>query len=58
MSEKVKAARDRRASRLADAVTEWQQLASQNQWPRSLHGILLAALEREYALGLKRGKSR
>lgn len=48
-------ARDRRASRLAEAVLAWIELSKQQKYPRSLHDILRAALRREYELGRRRG---
>ena len=50
---RVRDSRDRRASRLAEAVLEWQRLAERRQYPRSLHDILEQALTREYALGAR-----
>ena len=48
---KVTEARERRASRLSEAVREWQRLAGMNQYPRSLVEICKTALKHEYALG-------
>lgn len=50
-SQKVKDARGRRASRLADAFMEWRRLADQHSYPRSLVEIAEIALKREYQLG-------
>lgn len=55
-SAKVKDARDHRASKLGTAIMEWQVLAAQRRYPRSLHDIVLGALQREYRLGQKRRK--
>jgi hypothetical protein len=55
-SVKVLSARHDRASRLADAFLEWQRLANQNSYPRSIVEIAEHALAREYALGRKAGK--
>ena len=53
----VREARNRRARRLADAMLEWQRLAEQKQYPRSLVDICLLALEHEYELGRKRERA-
>lgn len=53
---KVQAARDKRASKLCDAVSKWIRLKDIGQFPRSLHGIISDALEHEYKLGAKRVK--
>ena len=55
---KVTVARSRRAHRLSQAVLEWQRLAAQRRFPRSLVDILQAALVREYALGRRAESSR
>lgn len=52
---KIVEARSRRAHKLANAVQEWQRLAEQRQYPRSLVEILETALKREYELGRTRG---
>lgn len=53
---KVAEARDRRAKKLAAAVIEWQLLAAQHRYPRSLQEIICGALKREYALGMLRAR--
>ena len=55
-SQNIRVARRRRVSKLAQAVTHWQRLASQGEYPRSLHDILLNALTCEYRLGYRRGR--
>ena len=50
-SQKVKDARYLRAQRLGIAFQQWAKLAEQKLYPKSLHQIALAALEREYKLG-------
>lgn len=53
---KVTEARNRRTMALAAAFREWQSLANQGKYPRSLVDIIRTALEREYSIGRKRGK--
>lgn len=52
----VRQARDRRALALCEAVREWQRLADQQRYPRSLYEILVTALTQEYRRGLTRGR--
>jgi hypothetical protein len=54
---KITEARSRRTHAIAAAFQEWQALANQHKYPRSLVDIIRTALEREYELGRKRGRS-
>lgn len=53
---KVTDARYQRAQRLGIAFQQWTKLAEQRLYPKSLHEIALAALEREYRLGQRSQK--
>jgi hypothetical protein len=57
-TQQVKEARWRRAKKLADAMLDWQELAKQDQYPRSLVDICVAALSREYRLGMSKHRRR
>lgn len=53
--QRLRDALDKRVSRLAAQVMEWDRLRQQREYPRSLHDILKAGLVRE-ALTVRRRK--